>query len=152
MLADTGGTWTLTIDAQLIRCTRHGDSVCCINSGHKVGEVPFANMARFLSGLLAQALLMLVAALVTSRAAEEGRAHSSYTPPAPAPASSGQRGQSRQTPTAPLGPLGLRSPLGAPPPPESAPHSHYRRAAPLEPPPPPPPLSPSPVHHHNDLN
>ncbi|XBJ24402.1 hypothetical protein VPH35_002298 [Triticum aestivum] len=111
-------------------------------------------MARFLSCLLAQALLILLATSVTSKAIEEGRAHSCYTPPAPAPASSGQRGQSRQTPTAPLGPLGLRSPLGAPPPPESAPHRHYRRAAPLEPPPPPPPppLSPSPAHHRNDLN
>uniref|UniRef100_A0A8R7K1B6 Uncharacterized protein n=1 Tax=Triticum urartu TaxID=4572 RepID=A0A8R7K1B6_TRIUA len=96
-------------------------------------------MARFLSCFLAQALLILVATLVTSKATEEGRARSCYTPPVPTPASSGQRDQ---TPAASVGLLGSRSPLEAPPPPE--PHRRYRRGAPPEQPPPPPPLSPPP--------
>ncbi|XBJ24400.1 hypothetical protein VPH35_002296 [Triticum aestivum] len=99
-------------------------------------------MARFLSCFLAQALLILVATLVTSKATEEGRARSCYTPPVPTPASSGQRDQ---TPAASVGLLGSRSPLEAPPPPEPHRLRHrYPRGAPPEQPPPPPPLSPPP--------
>ncbi|XP_051216420.1 uncharacterized protein [Lolium perenne] len=101
--------------------------------------LPFANMARFVSCLLAQPLPAVVAALVLS-SAERCQAHSYLTQLEHAPASSDQLDQ---TPTAPLRLLGSREPE-APPPPEPAANRRSRRSTSPEPPPPPPPLSSEP--------